>query len=71
MNSWILIIFLFSPGGDYMDKYALEFATKTQCEAVRTSLPELDNGSLARHKGLCVTKDHWTGKKPMVGVPLD
>jgi len=70
MNDWILIIFLFSPGGDYMDKYTREFATKPQCEAVRTSLPSLDNG-LARHKGLCVTKDHWTGKKPMKGVPLD
>jgi hypothetical protein len=71
MNDWILIIFLFSPGGDYMDKYTREFATKPQCEAVRKSLPALDTGSLARHKGLCVTKDHWTGKKPMKGVPLD
>ena len=54
-----------------MDKYHMEFATKPQCEAVRKSLPALDTGSLARHKGLCVTKDHWTGKKPMKGVPLD
>ena len=52
-----------------MDKYHMEFATKTQCESVRKSLPALDG--LARHKGLCVTKDHWTGKKPMKGVPLD
>ena len=53
-----------------MDKYIVEFGTKINCEAVRKSLPALDNG-LAKHKGLCVTKDHWTGKKPMQGVPLD
>ena len=53
-----------------MDKYTVEFASKTQCESVRASLPALDGG-LSRHKGLCVTKDHWLGKKPMKGVPLD
>ena len=53
-----------------MDKYSMEFSTKSQCESVRLSLSSLDNG-LAKHKGLCVTHDHWTGKKPMKGVPLD
>lgn len=70
MNDWILIIFIFSPGGDYMDKYTREFVTKPQCEAVRASLSVLDN-ALARHKGLCVTQDHWLGKKLMKDVPLD
>jgi hypothetical protein len=70
MSDWVLVIFLFSPGGDYMDKYIMEFSNKPQCEAVRTSLPALDT-AYAKHKGLCVTKDHWTGKKPMKGVPHD
>jgi hypothetical protein len=69
--NWVLIIFLFSHGGDYMDKYTMDFATEKQCESVRASLPALDEGSFARHKGLCVTADHWSGKKPMKNVPLD
>ena len=51
--SWILFIFLFSPGGDYMGQYTMEFASREQCEVVRESLPALDAGSLARHKGMC------------------
>ena len=69
--NWILIIFLFSPGGDYMDKYTMDFANKEQCESVRASLPALDQGSLARHKGLCVTQDHFSGKKIMKTIALD
>lgn len=70
MIDWILIIFLFSPGGDYMDKYTVGFSNKIECESVRTVLPALDSG-LIKHKGLCVTKDHWVGKKPMKTVPFD
>lgn len=53
-----------------MDKYTREFVSKPQCEAVRASLSVLDN-ALARHKGLCVTQDHWLGKKLMKDVSLD
>ena len=72
MNTWILIIAMYSPGGDYMDKSIVEFKSRTDCEAVRVQLPNLDRHPLSvRHRGLCVTKDHWTGKKPMPGVALD
>ena len=71
MNAWILIIAMYSPGGDYMDKTTLEFNTQKDCESVRAQLAILDTPLGVKHKGICVTKDHWTGKKPMKGIALD
>ena len=71
MNAWILIIAMYSPAGDYMDKTIVEFNTQKDCESVRAQLAILDTPFGVKHKGLCVTKDHWTGKKPMKGIALD
>lgn len=70
-GSWILIIALYSPGGDFMDKNILKFETKRDCEAVRVQLPKLDTPMKVKHKGVCVTKEHWEGTKPMPGVSYD
>jgi hypothetical protein len=71
MNSWILIIAMFSPGGDFINKTPVEFQSQKACEAVRVQLSVLDSPMGVQHKGVCVTQDHWTGKKPMPGVALD
>lgn len=71
MNSWILIIALFSPGGDFMDKRTVAFNSRQECEAVRKQLHNLDHPMQVKHKGLCVTRDHWEGKKQMSGVAYD
>jgi len=71
MNSWILIIAMYSPGGDFINKSTLSFTNKTECEAVRKQLPALDSPLHVRHKGLCVTQAHWEGKKQMPGVAYD
>ena len=66
--SWILIIAMYSPGGDFIGKDTINFKSKKECEAVRIQLPTLDHPLGVKHKGLCVTRDHWEGKKQMPGV---
>ena len=68
--SWILIIAMYSPAGDFMSKNTIGFNSQKDCEAVRLQLTNLDNPLKVRHKGLCVTKEHWEGKK-MTGVAYD
>ena len=69
--SWILIIAMHSPAGDFMGKNTVGFNSQKDCEAVRVQLPNLDHPIKVRHKGVCVTRDHWEGKKKMPNVNLD
>lgn len=69
--SWILIIAMYSPAGDFMGKNTVGFNSQKDCEAVRIQLANLDHPMKVRHKGLCVTKEHWEGKKKMPGINLD
>ena len=71
MNTWILIIAMYSPGGDFINKTSIEFKTTKDCEAVKIQLAQLDSPMQIKHKGLCVTRDHWEGKKQMPGVAYD
>jgi len=67
--NWVLIVFMFSPAG-YMNKSVTEFESKKQCEvALKQYVQKHPLG--VKHDGICVTKDHWTGKKYMTGVALD
>jgi hypothetical protein len=69
--SWILIVAMYSPAGDFMNKDIIKFESQKACEAVKIQLPNLDHPMKVRHKGLCVTRDHWEGKKKMTGVDYD
>jgi hypothetical protein len=69
--SWILIIAMHSPAGDFMGKNTVGFNSQKDCEAVRVQLANLDHPIKVRHKGVCVTRDHWEGKKKMPNVNLD
>ncbi len=69
--SWILIIAMYSPAGDFMGKNTVGFNNQKECEAVKVQLVKLDHPMKVSHKGLCVTRDHWEGKKKMPDVNLD
>jgi hypothetical protein len=69
--SWVLIIAMYSPGGDFMSKDTVTFASQKACEAVKIQLSKLDHPMKVQHKGLCVTRDHWEGKKQMPGIAYD
>ena len=62
---------MFSPGGDFIDKQAITFNSRKDCEAVKVQLVNLSSPMKVHHKGLCVTRDHWEGKKQMPGVAYD
>jgi len=72
---WVLILELMSPGGDFMGKIALPFHDQKSCKFVldQVKKPVDTEYPLApKARGIvCVTRDHWTGKKLMPGVPLD
>jgi hypothetical protein len=70
MNEWVLIIAMFSPGGGFIDKYAEgPIATKAECVSRQQALKT--TGVQVHLKGVCVTKDHWEGKKQMIDVAYD
>jgi hypothetical protein len=69
--SWVLIIAMYSPGGDFMSQDIVKLDSRRTCEAIRIQLPKLDNPMYVQHKGVCVTRDHWEGKKKMPGVAYD
>ena len=69
--NWILIVAMFSPGGDFLSKSTIEFQSRKDCEAVKVQLVQLDSPMGIKHKGLCVTRNHWEGKKKMPGVNYD
>lgn len=71
MNEWVLIIAMMSPGGDFIGKETITFNSQKDCEAVKIQLPKLDSPLRVQHKGVCVTKDHWDGKKKMPNVAYD
>ena len=71
MYSWILIVAMYSPAGDFIGKDTMRFESQKACEAAKIQLPNLDYPLRVKHKGLCVTRDHWEGKKQMPGVAYD
>jgi hypothetical protein len=72
MKEWVLIIELLSPGGDFMDKIPVTMPTKAACKQALKELPKRSDDPLGvQFRGVCVTMDHWTGKKKMKDVPFD
>jgi hypothetical protein len=72
MKEWVLIIELLSPGGDFMDKIPVTMPTKTSCTQALKELPKKSDDPLGvQFKGICVTMDHWTGRKKDKGVAFD
>jgi len=69
--SWILIVAMYSPAGDFIGKDTMKFESQKACESAKMQLPNLDYPLRVKHKGLCVTRDHWEGKKQMPGVAYD
>jgi len=68
--NWVLIVMLSTPGGDFIDKKVEFVRTQTECQAKAQQTARHTPMGVQQHP-LCVTMDHWTGKKPMKGVALD
>lgn len=75
MNEWVLIIALLTPGGDFAGKMPVYFPNKESCQLALKRLTksvDINDPMGLKYKGsVCVTADHWEGRKPMKGVSLD
>lgn len=71
-KEWVLIVQLLSPGGDYMDKIPVTVPTKAACVQAKQDLPQRgENPWGLQFRGVCVSMDHWTGKRKDKGVEFD
>lgn len=71
MTSWVLIIAMLSPGGDFISKQGVPMKTQAACESVKASLVHIKDPLGVKHVGICVTRDHWEGRKAMKDIALD
>jgi hypothetical protein len=71
MNSWVLIIAIFNPAGVWQHQYTERHDTQQDCTARSKALETVTANNKYFLRGICVTNDHWTGKKLMPGVNLD
>lgn len=71
MNAWVLIIAMYSPGGDFMDKRHLVLPDQKACVQAKAQIEKTESPMGVKVKGLCVTQAHWEGKKQMKGVDYD
>ena len=72
MNTWILLVSLLSPGGDFIDKLPVEMPTKAACLQAAKDLPKKGENPMGiQYRGICITSDHWTGKHPMSDKHMD
>jgi len=75
MAEWVLIVSLLTPGGDFVGKLPVYYPDLTSCQlALKRIIKPTNVGNPfgLKYKGvMCVTADHWEGRRPMKGVPLD
>jgi hypothetical protein len=69
---WVLLIGLLTAKGDFIDKIPVAMPNEQACVYAKENLPKKGESPRGmRFQALCVTMDHWTGKKIMKDVPLD
>jgi|LakMenE01Jun11ns_1017448.scaffolds.fasta_scaffold8165105_1 hypothetical protein len=68
---WVLLIFMWSASGDFVSKIPVIQQTESQCRLAAITLPTVLDATDTRLEGICVTHDHWTGKKYMPDMPLE
>lgn len=62
---------MWSASGEFVGKLPIMQLTESQCAVAAITLPAVLDSTNTRLEGICVTHDHWTGKKYMPGVPLE
>jgi hypothetical protein len=67
--NWVLLIFLSTPGGDFIERKVEFVRTQAECQARAKQTARRTPMGIQQHP-LCVTMDHWTGKNPMPGMPM-
>lgn len=67
MSTWFLVIFLYAPNGEYIDKVSVPMtgAIEQQCKKDRDGFwrlkKPLEGMDKIKPYNLCVTEKHWRG----------
>jgi len=69
--SWVLVVFMFNPGGDFLGKTGIPMQDRASCKIAAADVSRVKDPMAVQLKTMCVTRGHWDGTKPMKNVPLD
>ena len=71
MNTFWLIVFIFSNDGEFLEKSSYEAASKEQCIEMVADEARKTVNTQTQVQFYCVSDDHYTGRNQDEGVPLD
>lgn len=71
MNTFWLIVFLFSSEGEFLEKSSYEAASKAQCVEMAGQEARKHVNSQVQMQFYCVTDDHYQGRSVNKNIPLD
>ena len=70
-GAWVLIIAMYSPGGEFIGKEVVPKDTKVTCEQEKDRINSTDDFAHVKRRAICVSRAHWEGKKKYKGVAFD
>jgi hypothetical protein len=68
---WILIVRLLTPGGDFIEQNVYEVKGEKACHKMERQAKTQVNPMKLKYETACVTKEHYTGLKPMPNQAMD
>lgn len=71
MNTFWLIVFVFSNSGEFLEKSSYEAANKEQCVQMAGDEARKLVNTQTQMQFYCVSDDHYNGRSQDEGVPLD
>jgi hypothetical protein len=72
VTNWVLIIALYSPAGDFIGKRHEVLPDQKTCAQHQQEINQREPSPIGvRERAICVTRDHWTGRRPMKDINMD
>ena len=71
MNTFWLIVFIFSNDGEFLEKSSYEAASKSQCIEMAADEARKIVNTQTQAQFYCVTDDHYNGRSQDENIPLD
>ena len=71
MNTFWLVVFIFSSEGEFLEKSSYEAASKSQCIEMAADEARKIVNTQTQAQFFCVSDDHYTGREQDPGVPYD
>ncbi len=71
MNTFWLIVFIFSSEGEFLEKSSYEAASKSQCIEMAADEARKIVNTQTQAQFYCVTDDHYNGRSQDENIPLD